>query len=447
MDGSLLELSDSFGSIWSSFEAEFGVGLIRTTDPNTWLRRNSPIQIVAAGGAESKAVAVLLESAGRLTRPTVVVGGDPDHRLAMAMIKAGAQEYFVLPDDIEQLRAWLRDRIDGIDQAAQRRTFAAREEAKYRFDGMIGDSPALRHALAIAARIIPRSGVTVLITGETGTGKELLARAIHYNGPRRDSPFVDINCAAIPEQLLESELFGHEKGAFTHATATKPGLFEVANGGTVFLDEIGHLPLALQGKLLRALEQRTIRRVGGTNPIAVDVRIIAATHVDLPDAVRRGDFREDLYYRLNVLPIELPPLRSREGDVVLLAGHFLGRLAEDHDLPTPTVSTAAQARLRDHHWPGNVRELRNVIERSLVLLRHDEIGPDDLAFRATGGAPVSTRTGSTLQALIREAAKETVERCQGNKSEAARRLAISRTRLLRLLDHQNTTDSLDGDDQ
>jgi DNA-binding NtrC family response regulator len=288
----------------------------------------------------------------------------------------------------------------------------------------------------------------VLITGETGTGKELLARAIHYNGPRRDAPFVDINCAAIPEQLLESELFGHEKGSFTGATSSKPGLFEVARGGTIFLDEIGHLPLSLQGKLLRVLEQRTIRRVGGTRTIEVDVRVLAATHVDLAAAAARGEFREDLLHRLNVVPISLPPLRARRDDILILARSFLARFARDYRVPEPDLTPQAERALRMHSWTGNVRELRNVMERTLIMAAHNPLDVDDLQLRpetasqGQGGIPFP----ATLSAITHAAVESMVRLCEGNKSESARRLAISRTRLQRLLVSTVTDDDNDEDD-
>jgi DNA-binding NtrC family response regulator len=284
--------------------------------------------------------------------------------------------------------------------------------------------------------VIPHATVTLLLTGETGTGKELLARAIHYNGPRRDAPFVDVNCAAIPETLLESELFGHEKGAFTDATTTKPGLFEVASRGTLFLDEIGHLPLALQGKLLRALEERSVRRVGGTRSIPVDVRIIAATHVDLAAAVTRGEFRQDLYYRLNVVPLSLPPLRERREDILPLARAFLSRFSKEYGLPQPRLTPATERALATHRWAGNVRELRNVIERAVLLHRGGALDPTDVVAPEVPAAPSPDAPipfPATLAAITRAAAVAMVDRCTGNKSEAARRLGISRPRLLRLL--------------
>ena len=320
---------------------------------------------------------------------------------------------------------------------------------KYAFDGILGSSSALRAALTRAARVIPHGNVTVLLSGETGTGKELFARAIHYNGPRARQPFVDVNCTAIPDNLLESELFGHEAGAFTDAKSAKPGLFELADGGTLFLDEIGHLPMALQGKLLRVLEERTMRRVGGTKTIAFDVRVIAASHVDLQAAVQRGEFREDLWYRLNVMPIELPPLRERPDDVVGLALAFVQKFAREYGMtPAPLISAAAQRVLAERAWPGNVRELRNVIERGLLLSDGVRLDVTDLAGDgatvAAGSSGGELPWPASLSMLARGAASAMMQRCGGNKSEAARRLGISRPRLQRLLDAQ-TSGALDDD--
>ena len=349
--------------------------------------------------------------------------------------------YFALPGDQELVRSWLRERSEWLRARTSRSAFAAAEAARYRFEGIRGDSPALHAALDRAARIIPHGSVTVLLTGETGTGKELVARAIHYNGPRREAPFVDVNCAAIPDQLLESELFGHEKGAFTDATSAKPGLFEVANGGTLFLDEIGHLPLSLQGKLLRALEERQIRRVGGAKAIHVDVRIVAATHVDLGAAAKRGEFREDLFHRLNVVPITLPPLRARRTDIPALARYFLSRFAKEYGVAEPSLSPAAERALAARDWPGNVRELRNVMERTVLLTNKRMLMPDDFveeprAERASAnGFPLPFP--ATLSEITRAAALAMLELTGGNKSVTARRLGISRPRLQRLLDGES----------
>ncbi len=365
----------------------------------------------------------------------VAVGALPSHRTAATVVRAGAAEYFALPPDLPLLASWLRERAERPRQQARRAEFAEAERVKYRFAGILGESAAIKAALARAARIIPHPQVTVLISGETGTGKELVARAIHYNGPRREAPFVDVNCAALPDHLLESELFGHEKGAFTDASAAKPGLFELASGGTLFLDEIGHLPFGLQGKLLRALQERVVRRVGGTKNIAVDLRVIAASHVDLGAAVKRGEFREDLFYRLNVVPIELPALRQRRDDVLPLAQHFLEQHAAEYGLPVPELTNAAQQELLRRDWPGNVRELRNLMERCTLLSIDGVLDREDLDEPSrepvsAGGIPFP----STIAELQRAASRAMLGLCNGNKSEAARRLGISRPRLQRLLD-------------
>ena len=439
----VIRLSDAFERVWTSLADEAGLRLEFVAEPPARSSLPRSIVLVAAGGEERGAEQVLRQVDGQ---PTVVVGADISRRVAVDLIRAGATEYFALPEDYELLRSWIGEQADRLRLRDQRAAFAHNERRKYQFEGILGESPALAVALDHAARIIPHPGVTVLLTGETGTGKELLARAIHYNGPRREAPFVDINCAAIPEQLLESELFGHEKGAFTGADNAKPGLFEEANGGTLFLDELGHLPLTLQGKLLRALEERTIRRVGGVRPIRVDVRIMAATHVNLTAAVRRAEFREDLYYRLNVVAIELPPLRARHEDIVPLALHFLDRYTEEYGIPR-TLTAAAQRALRERDWAGNIRELRNTMERAVLLGRSEAIWPEDLESER-GDAPVSGALPfpAPLETVVSAAVAEMLALCGGNKSEAARRLRISRTRLLRVLDGDALTTAPAGND-
>ena len=438
---SVLTLSESFGALWPEIADAAKLTLAVTADPAGLGGRHDAVLLIAGGGEEDR-VEEVLRAIGPGDREIAVVGAFASHRLAVSLMRAGAAEYFALPQDAELLRSWVRERADRLSARANRSAFAATERAKYSFDGILGDSAALRKTLERAARVIPHATVTVLITGETGTGKELLARAIHYNGPRREAPFVDINCAALPEHLLESELFGHEKGAFTDARAAKPGLFEMANGGTLFLDEIGHLALPLQGKLLRALEERQIRRVGGSRSMAIDVRVVAATHVDLAAAVRRGEFREDLYFRLNVVPLELPSLRERREDIVGLARHFLARFAREYELPEPALTPAAERALRMHPWTGNVRELRNVLERAVLLCDHAEMDAADLALdaastrRQEGGLPFP----ATIAEITRAAAEEMLRLCDGNKSEAARRLGISRPRLLRVLDPASGTE-------
>jgi DNA-binding NtrC family response regulator len=430
----VLTLTESFSAMWPTLAESSGLTLRLASGAAELHQLHDAVGLVAAGGAEERLEMTLREIAPE-GGEVIAVGALANHHLAAAVVRAGGAELFAMPGDAELLRSWMRERGDRLHAARARQAFVSHEAGKYRFEGILGDSDAMRQALERAALVIPHGAVTVLISGETGTGKELLARAIHYNGPRRDAPFVDVNCAAIPDALLESELFGHEKGAFTDATTTKPGLFEVANGGTLFLDEIGHLPLPLQGKLLRALEERAIRRVGGTRTIPVDVRIVAASHVDLALAVRRREFREDLYYRLNVVPLSLPPLRERRDDILPLARHFLGRFAREYGLAVPRLTSAAERALAAHDWSGNVRELRNAMERAVLLHRGPALDVSDVSL----GSTVAVSAGAlpfpaTLGEITRAAATAMVERCGGNKSEAARRLDISRPRLLRLLD-------------
>ena len=438
----VLQLTDSFSGLWPTLASDLGLTLSIIADAKGFHGVSDAVGLVSAGGAEEELENVFHQISGADVEVSAI-GALADHHLAAAAVRVGAAMYFALPGDQELVRSWLRERAEWLRARASRSAFAAAEAARYRFEGIRGDSPALHAALERAARIIPHGSVTVLLTGETGTGKELVARAIHYNGPRREAPFVDVNCAAIPDQLLESELFGHEKGAFTDASAAKPGLFELANGGTLFLDEIGHLPLTLQGKLLRALEERQIRRVGGAKSIAVDVRIIAATHVDLGAAARRGEFREDLFHRLNVVPIVLPPLRARRSDIPALARFFLARFAREYGIDEPQLSTAAERALAARDWPGNVRELRNVMERTVLLTTKRVLGADDFVEEPRGETPRPNGIPfpATLADITRAAVSAMLELTGGNKSVASRRLGISRPRLQRILD------ALPDDDQ
>jgi two-component system response regulator HydG len=429
----VLALTDSFHSEWAGLAAAHGFSLVHATEPAALEPRRGTVTLVSAAGDEGQLEGALRQMPHD-ARFVAAIGAAPDHRLAAAVVRAGADDYFALPEDLPHLTSWLRDAAARLKADSDASAFADTERAKLHFDGILGESPALHAALNRAARVIPRPTVTVLITGETGTGKELLARAIHYNGPRRDAPFVDVNCAAIPENLLESELFGHEKGAFTGAVGSKPGLMQLADGGTLFLDEIGHLAMPLQGKILRALEERVMRRVGGTRAIPFDVRLIAATHVDLAGAVRRGEFREDLYYRLNVVPIELPPLRDRRDDVITIARYFLERFAREYDATPLDISPAAMRALRERRWTGNVRELRNVIERAVLLATGPTLEAADVEeVPATEHSNGVLPFPATIADLNRAAVARMLELCGGNKTEAARRLGISRPRLHRLL--------------
>jgi two-component system response regulator HydG len=434
----MVELSDSFRSSLAELARELRAGVV------TWRPDEEPtppagasLTLVLAGGAEGAAIDLLAELPPG--PPVYLVGAAPDHRLAAAAVQRGARDFFALPEDLDVLRRSLEREAREAQGRAEATRFAETERTAVGFEAILGRSAALRQTLEQAGRVASHRDVTVLIGGETGTGKELLARAIHYGGPRAPHPFVEINCAAIPAALLESELFGHERGAFTGAVAAKPGLFEMAHGGTLFLDEIGALPLELQPKLLRALESRIIRRVGGQQGRQVDVRVIGATHLDLAAAAERGEFREDLFYRLSVVTLTLPPLRERDGDVELLAETFLARISAGYGLPVPPLSPDLRAALRAHAWPGNIRELRNAVERALVLsprgtLRAEELIPAPPRSSARSAGRSALPFPATIDVLVRAAAQAMLELAGGNKSEAARRLGISRPRLQRLLD-------------
>jgi two-component system NtrC family response regulator len=317
--------------------------------------------------------------------------------------------------------------------------------------GLVGRHPALAAAVHVARKVAASPGTTVLIGGETGTGKELFARGIHRAGPSAGAPFVAVNCSAIPESLLEAELFGHEPGAFTGASHARPGLAETARDGTLFLDEIGEMPLALQPKLLRLLEERTTRRLGGSREQAVRCRIIAGTNVQLERAVAEGRFREDLYYRLNVVRVDLPPLRERRGDILTLAEHFVREIADRRGGPPKAIDPFAAAALEAHRWPGNVRELRNVMERATLLATGATLGRSDIVLTPrTDGSSVGSlgdemgriaipAQGKSLAEIEREAIRITMLLTAGNLSAAARILGISRPTLTRRLRESGLT--------
>jgi Nif-specific regulatory protein len=319
-----------------------------------------------------------------------------------------------------------------------------RQEIDLQHD-MVGESPPMQEVYRFIAKVAP-TDATVLICGESGTGKELVARAIHRNSPRASKPFVAINCAALTETLLESELFGHEKGAFTGAVAQKKGKLEVADGGTVFLDEIGEVPLALQVKLLRAIQEREFERVGGTRPVRVNVRWVAATNRDLRAAIRKGAFREDLFYRLNVVSIALPPLRERRSDIPLLAAYFADKFGRRVGRKNPGVSLQARTVLMNYDWPGNVRELENAIERAVVLGSGDLILPEDLPETILDPTPPEAEATGRLHGSLREEKRrlilQAVRDAGGNQTEAAKLLGINPTYLSRLIRNLNLKDDL-----
>jgi DNA-binding NtrC family response regulator len=324
---------------------------------------------------------------------------------------------------------------------------------------MLGESPGFRRAIQQLDKAAKSTAATVLIQGETGSGKELMARYLHERSPRAAGAFVDLNCSAIPEQLLESQLFGHEKGAFTDARHFRKGLFDLADGGTLFLDEIGEMAPPLQSKLLRVLETRTFRRVGGQAEVSVDVRIVAATHRDLKKQVADGRFREDLYYRLNHVPIAMPPLRERKEDIALLATHFIARFCAEHGRAPARLHPDALRAMSAYPWPGNVRELRNVIERVLLLEAEDEIRPEHLPAELTGLAPVAGARGAAAGAspfppgvvrplveIEQMAIAHALEVCSNNKTRAASMLGISRQTLRTKLKELRMDDDTDADE-
>ncbi|HEY6896093.1 MAG TPA: sigma-54 dependent transcriptional regulator [Rhodocyclaceae bacterium] len=350
-----------------------------------------------------------------------------DLETAIDALRAGAADFLLKPFSVAQMLNAVKRCFER--SSLMRENFVLRRELDARagaVDGMVGASPRMREVCTLIQRIAPTPS-TVLILGESGTGKELAARALHRMSPRRDGPFVPINCAAIAAELMESELFGHVKGAYTGAAAGREGLFYYARGGTLFLDEISELALPLQAKLLRALEERKIRPVGSEQEVPVDVRVIAATHRKLEDEVAAGNFRQDLYYRLNVVGISLPPLRERLEDLPELVGHFNETLAAYLGLPPLPMDEAALARLRRYDWPGNVRELKNLIERSLIL----GYFADDFALAPEAEAIATAAGEASLEAVEKRHILAVLEASAGNKAEAARRLGISRKTLER----------------
>jgi DNA-binding NtrC family response regulator len=441
----VVALSDSFAEFWPLLANELGVPLVLSRSDGPDLPTDPIAVVIAAGGAEAE-VGTLLERLGRRgDAPLLVAGASLSHRVAAQVLAAGASDYFALPDDRDALRGALNAALERRRAARDRAALATLEGQAHAFREIVGASPALRATLERAARTLAFADATVLITGETGTGKELLARALHYGGRRATAPFVELNCAALPVNLLESELFGHERGAFTDAKTAKPGLFEVANGGTLFLDEIDSLAVELQSKLLRALDQKEVRRLGATASRIIDVRIIAATNANLTRAVQSRQFREDLFYRLNVVTLELPPLRARGDDVLLLAEHFLHRFCAQYGIAEPPLSADTRRALQTHPWPGNIRELRNVLERTLLLSPPGEFrleGFTTLTTPAPRGSDLPFPT--TLAELQRAAAQVMLDLTGGNRSEAARRLGVSRSRLQRLL--RGSGDDLQGEE-
>ncbi|HXY41830.1 MAG TPA: sigma-54 dependent transcriptional regulator, partial [Vicinamibacteria bacterium] len=352
---------------------------------------------------------------------------------AITAMKEGAQEYVVKPCHPQEI-SLLVERIIRVKNLQRENAILRRKlRRQYRFHDLVSKNPRMAELFDLV-REVAKQRSTVLLQGESGTGKELVARAIHYSGERGSQPFVAVSCAALAETLLESELFGHERGAFTGALAQKKGKFELADGGTLFLDEIGDISPKLQADLVRVLQERRFFRVGGTSEIEVDVRVIAATHRDLSAEVRAGRFREDLFYRLNVISVHIPPLRERREDVPLLAQEFLDRLSHELGREVSGLSDEALRVLMDHDWPGNVRELENAVERALVTCKEGVLTSEDFAFlsskaRSAPAAALGLPPGLTLQEIERQYITATLQRLQGNVKAAADALGIDRSTL------------------
>ncbi|MGD0128333.1 MAG: sigma-54 dependent transcriptional regulator [Terriglobia bacterium] len=358
---------------------------------------------------------------------------------AINAMKAGASDYVLKPFSMEEIKLLIGKELDVRRLREENRDLREALGERYQFENIVAKSGKLQEVLAIVERVAPTNS-TVLLGGESGVGKDMIARAIHQHSRRASGPFIKINCTAIPENLLESELFGYEKGAFTGAVTSKPGKFELADKGTILLDEIGDVPGAIQVKLLRVLQEREFERLGGTKTLKVDVRVIAATNQDLRAALEQGTFREDLYYRLNVVPISIPPLREHKEDIPYLADHFLARFVHESAKPIKGITPAAMRMLMDFHWPGNIRELENIIERAVALSTGTMLDVGDIRLDIGRGAPSVAGPGMpsgdssgpflpqglTLEQYEDEIIKEALRRANGNKSQAARLLGLSR---------------------
>ena len=389
--------------------------------------------------------------------PVILITAFGDVSGAMAAIQKGAYDYVSKPFNVGELTLTVSRALERSRLVEENRAARAREGDKPpHIESIVGASPAMLDVYKMVARVAPTMS-TVLVVGESGTGKELVARAIHTHSPRANGPFVAVNCTALTESLLESELFGHAKGAFTGAVASKRGIFEEAQGGTVFLDEIGDVAGKMQAQLLRVLQEGEIRRVGGTEAIKVDVRVVAATNRELEEEVKEGRFREDLYFRINVVTIRLPPLRERPSDIPLLVDHFLAKYAARERRNDAGVAPQAMALLQRYAWPGNVRELENVIERALALSKDGVILPSDLpgeiaqeaaangaAATASGGGLVEDRP--TLAELERRYIELILRETGGNKKRAAEILGIDRRTLYRTLEREGRAAEASGDE-
>jgi two-component system response regulator AtoC len=377
--------------------------------------------------------------------PVVILTAFATMETAIAAIRAGAYDYLSKPFRMDEIALVARRTLEARRLERDNQRYRRELQGRYAVSRLVGQSPQMVEVYKTIARVAGLD-TTVLVLGETGTGKEMVARAIHYASARAAHPFVVVDCTALPEALVESELFGHERGAFTGAIAARRGLFETAAGGTCFLDEVGELSTPLQARLLRVLQERTIRRVGGNEPVPVDVRVIAATNRDLRRRVEQGGFREDLYYRLDVVTLTVPPLRDRRGDIAPLAQHFLATHAAAMGKPVAGFAPAALARLEAHRWPGNVRELEHAVERAVALTSSSVILPEDLPADVGAGpaAPPEPPRRMTLEELKQWYVHRVLEETGGNKARAAELLGIDRKTLYRMLDRHPGDEEVEG---
>jgi DNA-binding NtrC family response regulator len=424
----LLELNlgeDGFTTL-SAGDAEAGMKLLRENPIDLVV---TDLKLPGMNGLE------FLHAVKRLNAalPVVVMTAFGTVETAVEAMKAGASDYVLKPFSLSEMRMVVRKELDVRNLREENRSLREALGKRYAHPNVVARSAKMQEVLATVERVAPTNS-TVLLGGESGVGKDLIARAIHEKSRRQAGPFIKINSTAIPENLLESELFGYEKGAFTGANASKPGKFELADKGTLFLDEIGDVPPVTQVKLLRVLQEREFERLGGTKTIKVDVRLIAATNRDLREALEQGTFREDLYYRLNVVPIDIAPLRQRKEDITDLVNLFISRFCSDSGKPVKGISPEAMRMLVNYHWPGNVRELQNIIERACALAKgivleaadiHLDVRPAKAANEAGGFLP----EGMTLEHWEDEMIQEALRRAHGNKSQAARLLGLSRNAL------------------
>ena len=437
-----MNLGEQGFTTFSAADAETGLKLLNQNPIDLVL---TDFRLPGMNGIE------FLQAAKRVNAalPIIIMTAYGSVESAVEAMKLGASDYVLKPFSLEELTLIVRKELDSSHLREENRSLREALGRRYHYENIIAHSEKMQAVLAMVERVAP-TNATVLIGGESGVGKDLVARAIHEHSHRASGPFVKINSSAIPETLLESELFGYEKGAFTGATASKPGKFELANKGTLFLDEIGDVPQAIQVKLLRVLQEREFERLGGTKTLKVDVRLIAATNRDLRAALEEGTFREDLYYRLNVVAIDIPPLREHKEDIPDLARFFLEKFARESGEPPKQITPAALQLLVDFHWPGNVRELENILQRALALSSGDVIDAADIHFdraapRPTADASPVLPEGVTLEQWEEEIIREALRHANGNKSQAARSLGLSRNALRYRLSKMGVPDTTERD--